>query len=66
MVAQRTIPTDHDLLNISLSKATEYEVNERECRTIRSRIYSINKNNAAGRRYRTLYEFGILMVWRIA
>lgn len=66
MAAIRTIPTDHDLVNISLSKATEYEVNLKECKTIRGRIYSINKNNAAGRRYRTLYEGGILMVWRIA
>ena len=65
-MAARYIPTDHDLLNISLSKATEYEVNMKEFKTIRSRIYSINKNNAAGRRYRTLYEHGILMVWRIA
>lgn len=62
----RYIPSNNDLLNISLSEATEYEVNLRECKTIRSRIYSINKNNAAGRRYRTLYEGGILMVWRIA
>jgi len=60
-MAARYIPTDHDLLNISLSKATEYEVNMKECKTIRSRI----KNNAANRRYRTLYEHGILMVWRI-
>lgn len=66
MVAQRTIPSNNDLLNISLSKATEYEVNLKECKTIRGRIYSLNKNNAAGRRYRTLYEGGILMVWRIA
>lgn len=65
-MAARYIPTDHDLLNISLSKATEYEVNMKECKMIRSRIYSINKNNAANRRYRTLYEHGILMVWRIS
>lgn len=62
----RYIPSNNDLLNISLSKATEYEVNMKECKTIRSRIYSINKNNAANRRYRTLYERGILMVWRIS
>lgn len=59
-MAARYIPTDHDLLNIS--KATEYEVNMKECKM----IYSINKNNAANRRYRTLYEHGILMVWRIS
>lgn len=62
----RNIPSNNDLLNISLSKATEYEVNMKECKTIRGRIYSINKNNVANRRYRTLYEHGILMVWRIA
>lgn len=62
----RYIPSNNDLLNISLSKATEYEVNMKECKTIRGRIYSINKNNVANRRYRTLYEHGILMVWRIS
>lgn len=65
-MAARYIPSNNDLLNISLSKATEYEVNMKECKTIRGRIYSINKNNVANRRYRTLYEHGILMVWRIS
>ena len=41
----------------------DYEVNERECKSIRLRLYWLNKNNAAYR-YRTMYEVGILRVWR--
>lgn len=41
----------------------DYEVNEREAKSIRLRLYSLNKNNVAFR-YRTMYEVGILRVWR--
>lgn len=41
----------------------DYEVNEREAKTIRACLYGLNKNNVVYR-YRTMYEVGILRVWR--
>lgn len=54
------------LQTIPLSRAGEFELTDREMKTFRARIYSLNKNNAAGRRWRTLRDGPILMVWRIA
>lgn len=59
-------PTDADIHLIPLARAGEYELSEKEIKRLRSRIYSLNKNNAAGRRWRTLRDGPILMVWRIS
>lgn len=59
------MPTEQDLNRIPLSRAGEYELSDTEMKTLRSRIYSLNKNNAANRRWRTMREGSILMVWRI-
>ena len=61
----RTVPTDQDINAIPLARAGEYELSDRECKKLRSRIYSLNKGNAAGRRWRTLRDGPILLVWRI-
>ena len=48
---------------IPLARAGEFELNERESRTLRGRLYQVNK--AGHRRYRTLREGPYIMVWRI-
>lgn len=60
------MPTDADLGLIPLSRAGEFELSDRECKRLRSRIYKLNRHNAAGRRWRTMKNGPILMVWRIA
>lgn len=59
-------PTDGQLNAIPLARAGEYELSDKEMVTLRRRIYSLNKNNAAGRRWRTMRDGPILMVWRIS
>lgn len=59
------LPTDDDILTIPKAAAGEYDLNEREVKLLRSRIYALNKNNAAGWRWRTMREKGLLLVWRI-
>lgn len=59
------MPTMDDIQRIPRAKTGEYELSEREAKRLRSRIYSLNKNNAAGRRWRTLRDGPLLLVWRI-
>lgn len=58
--------SEEGLNMIPLSRGGEYELSEREMKVFRSRIYSLNKNNAAGRRWRTMRDGAILIVWRIS
>lgn len=60
------LPSENDILSIPRAVAGEYDLNEAEVKTLRSRIYALNKNNAAGWRWRTMREKGLLLVWRIA
>jgi hypothetical protein len=60
------IPTEKDIHRIPLARAGEYELTDKETKQLRVRIYSLNKNNAAGRRWRTMRDGNILMVWRIS
>jgi hypothetical protein len=57
------IPTSEQIGAIPLAKAGEYELNEAETRKTRAFIYSINKDGI--RKYRTIREGRLLMVWRI-
>jgi hypothetical protein len=41
----------------------ELELNDKETRTLRSRLYAINKDGI--RKYRTIRERGMLVIWRI-
>lgn len=59
------VPTEKQIMRIPLAKSGEYELNDKEVRTTRSRIYAINKNNGAGWRFRTMREGTLLLVWRI-
>jgi hypothetical protein len=42
---------------------TEFELSERELRKLRTHLYAINRDGI--RRYRTLREGDIVLVWRI-
>lgn len=59
------MPSEADILRIPLAKAGEYDLTDKEVKTLRGRLYSINKHNVAGFRYRTMREGRLLMVWRI-
>lgn len=60
-----TLPTEMEIQAIPLARAGEYELSEKEMKTLRSRIYSLNKNHYAGWRWRTMREGNRLLVWRI-
>lgn len=59
------IPSDATILAIQKAAAGEYELTDKEAKTLRSRIYSINRENLAGFKFRTMREGSLLMVWRI-
>jgi len=60
-----SLPTDSDIFRIPLARAGEYELNDRETKLLRSRVYALNKNNASRWRWRTMREGNLLLVWRI-
>lgn len=60
-----SLPTAEAIQKIPLARAGEYELTDREMRTLRSRIYSLNKHHALGWRWRTMREGSFLLVWRI-
>ena len=64
-LARSNIPNDSDIINIPLARAGEYELSDREIKTVRSRVYALNKHNAARWRWRTMREGNILLIWRI-
>jgi hypothetical protein len=59
-------PTEHEVWTLPLARAGVYELSDKEVKTLRGRIYSLNKNNAANRRWRTLRDGPYLLVWRIS
>jgi len=61
----KTSYSEHDIMSIPLARAGEYELSDVETRRLRSFVYSLNRNNAAGRRWRTLRDGKLLLVWRI-
>lgn len=64
-VRASTMPTDNEILAIPRAKTGEYQLSDREMKKLRSRIYALNKDNAAGRRWRTMRDGDLLIVWRI-
>jgi hypothetical protein len=60
-----SLPGEMEICSIPLARAGEYELSDREVKTLRSRIYSLNKHHVHGWRWRTLREGNLLMVWRI-
>jgi hypothetical protein len=68
--ALRRTPTMQDVMDLPTADAGVYMMTEREIKTLRSRIYGLNKDNAFGWRWRTLVEPGRgryhqLLIWRI-
>lgn len=61
----RALPTETDILRLPKARCGEYELTDKECQRLRAQIYSINKHNVAGRRYRTMRDGPLLIVWRI-
>lgn len=66
VVKLRPMPTTADLEAIPLARAGEYELTDREVKQLRARIYDLNRTNLAGRRWRTLRDGRLLLVWRIS
>lgn len=66
----RRVPSVQDVMDLPAADAGVYMLTEKEIKTLRSRIYALNKDNAFGWRWRTLVEPGRgryhqLLVWRI-
>lgn len=57
------IPSQKQIEAIPLSRAGEFELTDKETRTLRSRLYAINRDGI--RKYRTQREAPYTMVWRI-
>lgn len=64
-VRASTMPTDNDILAIPKAKTGECQLSDAEMKKLRTRIYALNKDNAANRRWRTMREGDLLIVWRI-
>lgn len=63
---KKEMPTDGDLMLIPLSRGGEYELSDKECRRLRSRIYKLNATSSVGWRWRTMKNGPVLTVWRVA
>lgn len=64
------LPTLQHLIDIPASVAGVYELRPEEIKRVRARVYSLNKDNAFGWRWRTMVEKGYgrtstLLIWRI-
>lgn len=59
------VPTLDTIESIPRASCGEYELTDKEAKTLRSRIYSLNKNNARGWRWRTMRDGSYIIVWRI-
>ncbi len=57
------IPSLAEIELVPLSRGAEYELTDKETKTLRSRIYAINRDGI--RRYRTMREGAITTVWRV-
>ena len=73
-LALTTLPTPSALLTLPLAESGTYLLTPTQVITLRSRIYSLNQNNARGWRWRTMQmnrtgrgrnERIMLLVWRV-
>lgn len=64
-MATNVPPGDADIFKIPLATAGEFELSDKECSKLRSRIYSLNKHHVHGWRWRTLRNGPLLLVWRV-
>lgn len=65
LIHTSNMPTTEEILGIAKAASGEYELSDRECKLVRQRIYKLNKDNAAGWKWRTMREAPYLLVWRI-
>lgn len=61
----KTTPTVEQLYALPVAERGEYLLTAAEIQTLRSRIYSLHKDNAAGFRWITRVIDGCLMIWRV-
>lgn len=61
----KRLPTEAEILAIPLSYGHVFDLNDVETKRLRSQLYSINRENVAGFKYRTMREGTLLNVWRI-
>jgi hypothetical protein len=59
----KKLPTEAQLNEINVVDIHEFELNDSELLTLRRHLYAVNKDGI--RRYRTLREGTIVLVWRI-
>lgn len=57
------MPSQTEIDEIGVVAITEFELSDKECASLRSELYKINHDGI--RRYRTLRENRLLLVWRI-
>jgi hypothetical protein len=57
------LPSDREIDGIPLAKFVEFQLSEKEVMTLRRHLYAINKDQI--RRYRTMRELDLIVVWRI-
>lgn len=57
------LPTNEELNSIPLVHVAEFELSEKEVKTLRRHLYAVNKDGI--RRFRTLREHPFILVWRI-
>lgn len=57
------LPTIKEIEQLRVAKHGEYELTDKETRTLRSRLYAINKDGI--RKYRTMRDAPYIYVWRL-
>lgn len=58
-----SLPSAAQLDSIPLVDVAEFELSDKEVRTLRAHLYAVNKDGI--RRFRTLREHNLVLVWRI-
>jgi hypothetical protein len=66
-----TLPSTGDLKNLPLARGGTYLLTPEQVTAARARVYSLNKDNAAGWRWRTMTTrakrgYVTLTIWRVA
>lgn len=69
-IVRDALPTAGELNRLPLARGGTYELTPAQVLVARSRVYSLNRENAAGWRWRTMTATGsrgkvILTIWRV-
>jgi hypothetical protein len=57
------LPSNNDIMAIPLARCAEFELSEKETSTLRRHLYAVNRDGI--RRFRTLRDGPLVIVWRI-